>query len=403
MIALRFAVGRIVAVVVLTVGAALGLIPSVAIPALGGAPAPLAQRLLEQHVEWRGGSDALRALTFLERRGDVRIGANEGVFRAVGSRDGWLRYDVQLEGVQQVEAVTPHGGWRWVNGDITDLTDERIGAFRTSIDEMFARHLLLEQGYEAEYLGSESRDGTEYEVLRLQAAANRIDLFLLSDGSLHWTREPEAGDAAWTRLDDWRVIDGVRFAFRADRRPDDPERRQLTAWKDVIVDGTINVDEFRRPPSQSGTLEFDGSAEWIPVNLYLDGYLEIPGQVVGRDVNVMLDSGAGITVLDRAFAEDIGLALQGAGTIRGIGGEVPLFVASGVSISIPGVVLRDATVAVVDLREIADKLGRAFEVILGVELFTRAVVTVDYPGRRVLVEPPHAYEPPPGARSARLL
>lgn len=384
-------------------GGAPGASPPREIPALGGAPPPLAQRLLEQHVEWRGGRDALEALMFLERRGDVRIGANEGVFRAVGSRDGWLRYDVQLEGVQQVEAVTPYGGWRWVNGEVTDLDDERIGAFRTSIDEMFARHLLLEQGYEAEYLGSEARDGTEYEVLRLQAAGNRIDLFLLPDGSLHWTREPEEGDAAWTRLDDWRLVDGVRFAFRADRRPDDPGRRQLTAWKEVIVDGEINADEFRRPPAQSGTLEFDGAAEWIPVNLYLDGYLEIAGQVVGRDVRVMLDSGAGITVLDRAFAEEIGLVLQEAGTIQGIGGEVPLFVAGGVSVSIPGVTLRDATVAVLDLGEIADKLGRGFEVILGVELFTRAVVTVDYPSRRVRVEPPHAYEPASGARSVRLL
>ena len=362
-----------------------------------------AERLLDLHVRWRGGRKALEALTFLERRGDISIGGNRGVFRAVGSRGGWLRYDVKLDGVQQVEAVTPHGGWRWVNGDLSDLGGERIEAFRTSIDEMFARHLLLESGYSVEHLGAESKGGNAWEVLRLANEGNHIDLFLDgADGSLHWTREPEGDGDAWTRLDDWRIVDGIRYAFRSDRRPDDPERRQLTEWKEIAPTGDVDMREFRRPPEQSGTLEFDDDIDWIPFNPYLDGYIELDGEVAGRDVRVMLDSGAGITVLDRGFADSIGLQLRDGGAIRGIGGEEQLFLADGVDVSVPGVTLRDATVAVLDLSEIADKMGRSFEVILGVEVFTRAVVIIDYPARRVSFSPPHDYQPPDGAHSVRM-
>ena len=68
----------------------------------------------------------------------------------------------------------------------------------------------------------------------------------------------------------------------------------------------------------------------------------------------------------------------------------------------PGVALLAATVAVLDLSEIADKMGRSFEVILGVEVFTRAVVTIDYPARRLSFSPPHDYRPPDGAHSVRM-
>lgn len=362
-----------------------------------------AERLLELHLRWRGGRQAFEALTFLERRGDIRIGDNSGVFRAVGSRGGWLRYDVKLEGVQQVEAVTPHGGWRWVNGELSDLGGERIDAFRTSLDEMFARHLLLESGYSVEHLGAKTKGGDRWEVLRLFNQGSRIDLFLDgADGSLHWTREPAGDGDVWTRLDDWRIVDGIRYAFRSDRRPDDPELRQLTEWKEIAPSGNLDMREFRRPPEQSGTLEFDDDVDWVPFNPYLDGYIELEGEVAGRDVRVMLDSGAGITVLDRGFADSIGLQLRDGGTIRGIGGEEELFLAAGVDVSIPGVTLRDATVAVLDLSEIADKMGRSFEVILGVEVFTRAVVTIDYPARRVSFSPPYDYQPPDGAHSVRM-
>jgi hypothetical protein len=363
-----------------------------------------AERLLELHLTWRGGREALRSLAFLERRGDIHIGGSPGIFRAVGSRDGWLRYDVKLEGVQQVEAVTPHGGWRWVNGDLSDLPAERIAAFRTSIDEMFARHLLLDRGYSVHHLGRERKEGASYEVLRLANEGSRIDLFLDgADGSLHWTREPEDGGPAWTRLEDWRFVGDVRFAFRADRRPEDPGRRQLTEWKAIVSRGNVRAGEFHRPPERSGRLEFDDGVRWVPFNLYLDGYIELEGEVGARDVRVMLDSGAGITVLDEAFARSIGLTLQDGGTIQGIGGEERLFLADDVDVTIPGVTLRDATVAVLDLSEIADKMGRSFEVILGVELFTRAVVTIDYPARRLAVDPPHRYRAPPQASSVRML
>ncbi len=369
-------------------------------------PTSTARALLDAHVAWRGGTEAFESLTFLERRGDIVIGGNEGVFRAVGGRDGWLRYDVKLEGVQQVEAVTPHGGWRWVNGNLEDLGADRIDAFRASVDEMFGRHLLLASGYTADHIGEDRRDGRTWEVLRLSHPANQnyIDLFLdATDGSLHWTREPDAdGGEVWTRLSDWRIVDGIRYAFRSDRRPDDPRRRQLTEWKEVVAAGEVDRAEFYRPPQQSGDLRFDESVDWVPFNLFLDGYIELEGQVADRDVRVMLDSGAGITVLDRAFARSIGLNVRDAGTIRGIGGAEELFLADGVDVSVPGITLRDATVAVLDLEPIADKMGRSFEVILGVEVFTRAVVTVDYPRRRVRFAPPHAYEPPAGAQSVRM-
>ncbi len=116
----------------------------------------------------------------------------------------------------------------------------------------------------------------------------------------------------------------------------------------------------------------------------------------------MLDSGAGITTLDRRFAEEIGLNMRRSGTIRGIGGDAQLFLADNVDVSVAGVTLKGATVAVLDLSEIGDMLGRDFQAVLGIEVFTRAIVALDYPNQRVAFLSPAPYEPPAGASSVRM-
>ena len=363
-----------------------------------------AESLLDLHVTWRGGRAALTSRAIVERRGMVRIGARAGTLRTLGAADGRLRVDVKFDDVQQAEAVTPHGGWRWVNGEITDLDDERIAALRVSIDQMLGRHLLLESGYTVEGLGTETKSGRSYEVLRLSNRRDRLDLFIdPADGSHHWSRElDETGEETWTQLGDWRRVNGLRYAFRSDLRPDDPDRRQLTEWEDVIVGGELDAGQFLRPPVQSGVVEFDDGVDWTPFTHFLDSYIQLPGTVSGNDARVMLDSGAAITVLDLRFAERLGLRTRSAGTIRGIGGEAPLRLADGVDVAVPGVSLRGATVAVLDLSEIADVMGRGFQVVLGAELFSRAVVKVDYPGRRVSFAPPQSYEPPDTASSVTM-
>ena len=72
------------------------------------------------------------------------------------------------------------------------------------------------------------------------------------------------------------------------------------------------------------------------------------------------------------------------------------------SVSVPGVTLKDATVAVIDLSEIGDVLGREFQVVLGAEVFTRAIVALDYPNHRLAFLPPAPYSPPEGTRSVRM-
>jgi predicted aspartyl protease len=106
--------------------------------------------------------------------------------------------------------------------------------------------------------------------------------------------------------------------------------------------------------------------------------LFVPARINGREVEALLDSGAELTIVDRAYAAEIGLATAGAETARGTGGETEATFAENATIEAAGVVLEDRTIAVLDLTDIAARLiGAPLGMIVGRELFDAARLEID--------------------------
>src|ERR1700733_13673247 len=58
----------------------------------------------------------------------------------------------------------------------------------------------------------------------------------------------------------------------------------------------------------------------LTLDLYQDKYLFVSGEISGTQTDIVIDSGAGITVVDKALADRIGLQGHGELTARGVGG-----------------------------------------------------------------------------------
>ena len=112
---------------------------------------------------------------------------------------------------------------------------------------------------------------------------------------------------------------------------------------------------------------------------------------------MMLDSGASSTVINMSFARRIGLGEGRAVPIRGVGGNQPGAIASGVTVQAGSLTVADATVLMLDLDGIAGHIGRPIDVVLGMEAFRSGIVDIDFPGRRINFRPADAYTPPAGA------
>ena len=129
------------------------------------------------------------------------------------------------------------------------------------------------------------------------------------------------------------------------------------------------------------------TANVYPLKVTRGDRLLLAAQVNGHDVEALLDSAAEASFLDRAFAQRIGLAGQESATAKGSGEKnFGVSLANGVTLSAAGLTLRDQTVAISDLGDVAQRLlGHPLDMILGRELFDAARLRIDIERRELAV------------------
>jgi hypothetical protein len=161
--------------------------------------------------------------------------------------------------------------------------------------------------------------------------------------------------------------------------------------------GAIAMAHAGHPPFAAPTAAFDARHATVPFELFRGQRLVLSGHLNGVATDMMLDSGAGMTVVDRAFAERIGLKGSQAIQVRGAGGMVPGQVAGNVTLSVGGFKLTGLNVLILDMSDVARAIGRPIPVVLGREAFKAGVVTIDFPGRTIRFANRTGFSPPQGA------
>jgi hypothetical protein len=136
----------------------------------------------------------------------------------------------------------------------------------------------------------------------------------------------------------------------------------------------------------AGSSSEDMSFEFIGLHLF------IPVTVQGKERLWVLDTGAGMTVVEKAFAEEIGLDIQEGITGRGAGGTVQADFAVLPPYELEGIRFKEQTVAVIDMDELVRRLGVDIAGILGFDFLSRFVTKVDYANETVSFYEPESFE-----------
>jgi hypothetical protein len=193
-------------------------------------------------------------------------------------------------------------------------------------------------------------------------------------------------EETWSHLTNWRLVSGVRFPFRQESIAKQAAENQLIEWDRIAPNTATPDDIFARPGTDrvpiriaSGRTETD----WFPVDLYLRSYLFLRGTVNGVETDFVLDSGAGMTVLDSTFAKKLGLQAEGVVAAKGARGNSTAGVVSGISLHAAGLVADSLTVVVIDLSGVSRMLGRPLPVVFGNGVFNNLIVDLDYPKSRI--------------------
>lgn len=358
-----------------------------------------AREAIDRYVAWRGGP-AFEKATGLLVRGKTDNGRFQGdVERRI--EPGRSVERISLGSAVIHRAFIGDGGWTvTLSGQVEDAgapaakdaARRRLVAFDDALRGKDGK-VTLEPG--------ETFDGRSVQVLRVTFdARNRFDLLLdPANGALVAERLTEEGTTTTTRFDDWRMVEGVRVPFRQIQQTAEDPIVLTTVLTEVDIDPKADPGAFARPASRKLYAFPEGRAHTDPLafDLFLGTRIYIPAAVNGAETKVMLDSGAEATVLDKAYAESLGIKPTAIVAAVGTGGRDVAELANGVTIRIGDVELRDMTVALIDLKPIAAAIGRPLPVILGKEVLNALTVQLDFGGQTITFHDPARFQPPAGA------
>ena len=136
------------------------------------------------------------------------------------------------------------------------------------------------------------------------------------------------------------------------------------------------------------------STGWTAFEPRPDGRVVLAVSIDGHTTTALLDSGTSESVIDQAYAGLIGLEPHGAYPNNGVSGVATSGHVDGARIEVGGLALNGLTLASLNL---AEATPPSRPIILGEELFERAVVDIDFARHRIAFRDPARFARPRGA------
>jgi len=135
----------------------------------------------------------------------------------------------------------------------------------------------------------------------------------------------------------------------------------------------------------------------IAIDLWDGQHIGLPVEVNGVATGALLDSGSERTVLDSGFAKQVGVRAAGEALATGIAGSEMGQVASEVQITIGSLRLEGLTTQVLDLSGLEKYAWHPLSVVLGEDVFRRAIVDIDPADDTIAFHAPSSFQAPAGA------
>jgi hypothetical protein len=194
-------------------------------------------------------------------------------------------------------------------------------------------------------------------------------------------------------LSDYREVDGLLVPFHTEETTHPVEQTEAVTITKYESNPTIERTLFEPPEDSKKDYEFVSghSAEDIPFSL-IGNHLYIPVKINGKERLWILDTGAGMSVIQAGFAKELGLELKGNLTGRGAGGNVEASFTELPPFSLKGIRFDRQVVAVIDMHELISRVGLDFAGILGFDFLSRFVTKVDYTNELVSFYDPETFE-----------
>jgi hypothetical protein len=264
-----------------------------------------------KYVAWRGGK-AFEHMHSVNQQGSIQAAGMEGTVNRVVTSDGRYRQEIRFPTYSETDVVTVEGAWTTnLSGQVVKLSPDEASDGRRLAGLAFANVIKGASGIGREELAPESHDGKEWSVVRFHFdGPDTYDLFVSAQtGELDGIRTTEDLKTKFIKYSDWRIVEGVRMPFSEVVTTEDPGETTSVEFTHIAIDSTLPTATFGRPADPKPLWSFSGgtkSTGWLPFDFFNQERIFIPAVVNGQETEVLLDSGADASALDRGFARIAG-------------------------------------------------------------------------------------------------
>ena len=167
----------------------------------------------------------------------------------------------------------------------------------------------------------------------------------------------------------------------------------LLAGAALLSFGALCMAHPGHPPLAPPTIVVADNANPISFELFRGNRIVVPARINGHDTQVLLDTGASLSTLNRAYARSIGVPEGFKIEAKGVGGVTEAELVSGLTLAVGGFQASNASVGVMDLSALERSIGRPISAIVGRDFFNAAVVSIDWGKKQIRIRSQAAFRP----------
>ena len=354
--------------------------------------------IFTRHIEAIGGLDRLKAEKTSYSESTIGLGGLTGTVKTWSMYPIYNRQEIDLNIFKQT--VGDNGEYSWTvdpNGNLQIIKDpEQIK--RREIQKLTADFDYLDpnsKNFTLTFRGVEKVDDKDCYVIMTNNTINsdsghtyiNTETFLI-EKEIGYTPDQENS----TVYSDYRQVNGMTQSFKqviTNKNTGQVVTNEVTKYEsNVEIDPTMF-----EPPSESGKdyhFSEGNSAIDIPME-YRRNHIFIKVTIGCKERYWLLDSGAGSSVIDSAFAEELGLTSAGDLTGQGAGNTVGFSFVKVPELSLEGIEFDEQNIIAINLQSLFKKADFDAVGILGYDFLSRFVTRIDYANQTLSLYDPDEF------------
>lgn len=339
-----------------------------------------------------GGRDALARVNTVYQHQSIATGGLQGEVQEWQKMTGERRQALSLGDVYSSLAVF-NGQVAWTKdqtGNVRELAAQELSteittAYLSSFSHFFTDRL----SGEVTYLGEQENA----HVLELRPeGGHSIKVFLDVDTFLPIKQSILQEERSKViRFSNWREVDGVKFPFELKQSTGEAAYDVSLEVQEVQLNDVFDATGFEKPESSATAFLKEPRVSlpfWLTTN-----HIFVKGRIRdSKPLNVIIDTGAGGSVINSRTARDLGLMSVGKLGARGSGeGSQDMGFIKDISLALGTLSLENLTLIDVDMSHLEPQIGHTMDVILGYEILSRAVLDIDYSAKILTLHRPDMF------------